>query len=175
MSIPALYKEYRIFASKAPTPNELAPQIFTSTIFAKNEISARSKMSHILNKKHKVKSTNTVFLKIEELSDENDEYVIKNYGIQYVYKSKTGVHNMYKEFRGLSRCDVVGMLYQDMAGRHKAKDNDIKIVEVKEVEKEELKRLNVIQFTKENVSFPIFKKRLACEKGFVGENEKFFA
>ncbi|KAM0675903.1 60S ribosomal protein L20B [Gurleya vavrai] len=175
MSIQTLFKEYKIFASEIPSQKNPQPQIFTSSIFAKNEVSARSKMSHILEKKHKIKSKNSVFLKIEIIENENKSFKIKNYGISYVYRSKNGLHNMYKEFRGLTRCDVVDMLFQNMAGKHKASENDIKIVSVDELENENLKRLNVIQFTKEDINFPIFKKSLAIEKVFVNENEKYFA
>ncbi|KAM0678797.1 60S ribosomal protein L18A [Binucleata daphniae] len=175
MSHKTLFKEYKIHASKKPTEKEAQPQIFVSNIFAKNIVQARSKMTQILNNKHKIKSTNTLFLKVEEIPNANEECVIKNYGIQYVFRSRRGLHNMYKEFRGLSKCDVVGMLYQDMAGKHKAKEGSLKIVEVKELKADELKRLNVIQFTKENVSFPIFKKRLTKNEIIVNENEKYFA
>lgn len=175
MSHKTLFKEYKVYASKTPTEKEAQPQIFVSNIYAKNVVQARSKMSQILNKKHKIKPTNAVFLKVEEIPNGNDEYQIKNYGIQYVFQSRTGIHNMYKEFRGLSKCDVVGMLYQDMAGKHKAKECALKIVEVKELKNEDLKRLNVIQFTKDNVAFPLFRKRLATNEIILGENEKYFA
>lgn len=175
MSHKTLFKEYKIHACKKPTDKEAEPQVFVSNIFAKNIVQARSKMTQILNSKHKIKSTNTVFLKVEEILNGNEECAIKNYGIQYVFRSRKGLHNMYKEFRGLSKCDVVGMLYQDMAGKHKAKEGSIKIVEVKELKNDELKRLNVIQFTKENVAYPIFKKRLTMQKTIVSENEQYFA
>ncbi|KAJ7755395.1 hypothetical protein DFH07DRAFT_743405 [Mycena maculata] len=37
------------------------------------------------------------------------------------YDSRLGTHNMYKEFRDLSRADTVKSLYQDMVARHRAR------------------------------------------------------
>lgn len=36
-------------------------------------------------------------------------------------------HNMYKEFRELSRADAVHALYQDMAARHRARFRSIQV------------------------------------------------
>ncbi|KAL0264013.1 UNVERIFIED_CONTAM: hypothetical protein PYX00_010967 [Menopon gallinae] len=153
-------KEYRIYGSKIPTEQEVEPQIFFHDVFAKNEIVARSRFNNLMKTRYKIKPGKLVVLKIEELLEDIKDMKIKNYGIQLVYRSKKGIHNMYKEFRSISRCKAVEMLFNDMAGRHKAKRDDIKIVSVKELATEELRRDKVIQFTKENVMYPIFKKKL---------------
>lgn len=98
---------------------------------------------------------------------------VKNYGISYVFKSKGQQINMYKEFRALSRCDAVSMLYHDMAGRHSANRDNIFVVEVKEVEVEEMKRMNVIQFTGE-IKFPYFRKKANTRETFVSEGVRFY-
>ena len=46
---------------------------------------------------------------------------VKNFGIWLRYNSRSGTHNMYKEFRELTRADAVNHLYQDMAARHRAR------------------------------------------------------
>jgi large subunit ribosomal protein L18Ae len=52
---------------------------------------------------------------------------VKNFGIWIRYDSRSGTHNMYKEFRELSRTDAVEALYQDMAARHRARFGSIHV------------------------------------------------
>lgn len=52
---------------------------------------------------------------------------IKNFGIWIRYDSRSGTHNMYKEYRELSRVDAVNALYQDMAARHRARFRSIHV------------------------------------------------
>jgi ribosomal protein L20A (L18A) len=52
---------------------------------------------------------------------------IKNFGIWIRYDSRSGTHNMYKEFREMSRTDAVEALYQDMAARHRARFGSIHV------------------------------------------------
>lgn len=61
----------------------------------------------------------------------------KNFGIWLRYDSRSGIHNMYKEFRELSRVDAVHALYQDMAARHRARFRSVQILRVAEIEKTE--------------------------------------
>lgn len=167
-------KEYRIYGSKIPTEQEVAPQIFFYNVFAKNEIVARSRFNNLMKTKYKIKSGKIVVLKIEELVEDLKDMKIKNYGIQLVYRSKKGIHNMYKEFRSISRCKAVEMLFNDMAGRHKAKRDDIKIVSIKELCAEDLRRDRVIQFTKDDVMYPVFKKVLNSKDDFVLKGTNIF-
>lgn len=46
---------------------------------------------------------------------------VKNFGIWLKYDSRSGTHNMYKEYRDLSRAEAVEAMYQDMAARHRAR------------------------------------------------------
>ena len=52
---------------------------------------------------------------------------VKNFGIWLRYDSRSGTHNMYKEFRELSRTDAVKRLYLDMAARHRARFRSIHV------------------------------------------------
>lgn len=52
---------------------------------------------------------------------------MKNFGIWLRYDSRSGTHNMYKEFRELSRTAAVKSLYQDMAARHRARFRSIHV------------------------------------------------
>ena len=46
---------------------------------------------------------------------------VKNFAIWLRYNSRSGTHNMYKEYRALSRAEAVESMYQDMAARHRAR------------------------------------------------------
>ena len=52
---------------------------------------------------------------------------VKNFAIWLRYNSRSGTHNMYKEYRGLSRAEAVESMYQDMAARHRARFGSIHV------------------------------------------------
>ena len=52
---------------------------------------------------------------------------VKNFGIWIRYDSRSGTHNMYKEYREMSRTDAVEALYSDMAARHRARFRSIHV------------------------------------------------
>ena len=52
---------------------------------------------------------------------------VKNFGVWLRYDSRSGTHNMYKEYREMSRCDAVHAMYQDMASRHRARFRTIHV------------------------------------------------
>jgi len=55
---------------------------------------------------------------------------VKNFGIWLRYDSRSGTHNMYKEFRELSRVGAVEALYQDLAARHRARFRSVHVSRV---------------------------------------------
>ncbi|MBE3045091.1 hypothetical protein IMZ48_21565 [Candidatus Bathyarchaeota archaeon] len=52
---------------------------------------------------------------------------VKNFGIWVRYDSRSGTHNMYKEYREMSRTDAAKSLYSDMAARHRARFRSIHV------------------------------------------------
>jgi len=52
---------------------------------------------------------------------------VKNFGIWIRYDSRSGTHNMYKEYREMSRTDAVESMYQDMAARHRARFRSVHV------------------------------------------------
>lgn len=63
---------------------------------------------------------------------EKSPLVIKNFGIWLRYDSRSGTHNMYKEYRDLTVTDAVARMYQDMAARHRCRGQSIQIIKVRE-------------------------------------------
>jgi large subunit ribosomal protein L18Ae len=52
---------------------------------------------------------------------------VKNYGVWLRYDSRSGTHNMYKEYRNVSRALAVESLYHDMAARHRTRFRSIHV------------------------------------------------
>lgn len=81
---------------------------------------------------------------------------VKNFGIWIRYDSRSGTHNMYKEYREMSRTDAVEALYQDMAARHRARFRSIHILKVVELENaEQVKRPYIKQLISKGLKFPL--------------------
>lgn len=88
------------------------------------------------------KSTGEI-LTVNEVREKNSR-IVKNYGIVLRYNSRSGTHNMYKEYRDVSLCGAVEQMYSELAGRHRARFSSIQIVETRVVPagKRALKRYN---------------------------------
>ena len=80
---------------------------------------------------------------------------LKNFGIWLRYTSRSGVYNMYKEFRDMTRVGAVRQLYQEMAGRHRARWSTIQIIRVDTVASKDLRRVNTKQFINSQIKFPL--------------------
>ncbi|KAG0441658.1 60S ribosomal protein L20-B [Dictyocoela muelleri] len=152
-----IVKEYKIYGSKIPTPGNPNPTVFITTIFAPNQIIARSKHNKLMKIQKKLKSSKSVILKIEEIK-ENHEMTVKNYGVKLSFKSKRGKKSiMYKEVRATNRCEAVGSIYSDMAGKHSAKPGMVDIIEINVIAEGDVKRNYIKQFMVDDVEYPIEK------------------
>ena len=80
---------------------------------------------------------------------------VKNFGIWFRYESRTGTHNAYKEYRELSLTAAVAAMYQDMAGRSRAKSTAIQILKTSELKPDECKRTTVKQYHSSKIRFPL--------------------
>lgn len=85
---------------------------------------------------------------------------VKNFGIWLRYNSRSGTHNMYKEYRDLTRAAAVKTMYQDMAARHRARFASIHILKVAEIQKsEDVRRPYIKQLTTPKLRFPLPHRR----------------
>eukprot|EP00967_Tisochrysis_lutea_P086697 scaffold122264_cov41-Tisochrysis_lutea.AAC.1 len=82
------------------------------------------------------------------------------------YESRTGTHNAYKEFRALKLTDAVNQLYQDMAGRSRAKSSAIQIMKTAELKPEECKRTTVKQMHSSTLKFPLPHRVVKTPKAY---------
>merc|ERR1711860_198313 len=78
---------------------------------------------------------------------------IKNIGIWMRYVSRSGTHNMYREYRDLTAAGAVTQCYRDMGARHRARPATIQIIRVEEVSSSKCRRANVKQFHNSKIRF----------------------
>ena len=71
---------------------------------------------------------------------------IKNFGVWIRYDSRSGTHNMYKEYRELTRSHAIAACYQDLAARHRARFSNIQIIKIAEVATKDVRRAYTKQF-----------------------------
>ncbi|KAL9595575.1 MAG: hypothetical protein Q9219_006371 [cf. Caloplaca sp. 3 TL-2023] len=148
-------KEYQVIGRHLPTETNPTPKLYRMRIFAPNTVVAKSRFWYFLMKLRKVKKANGEIISLNEIHEKRPQRV-KNFGIWIRYDSRSGTHNMYKEYREMSRTDAVEALYQDMAARHRARFRSIHILKVVEVEKTaDIKRPYIKQLLTKNLKFPL--------------------
>ena len=74
----------------------------------------------------KVKKANGEIVSIEQVKEKRPT-AIKNFGIWLRYDSRSGTHNMYREYRDLTVCSAVTQCYRDMGARHRARAHSIQV------------------------------------------------
>jgi large subunit ribosomal protein L18Ae len=123
-------------------------------LFAPNPVVARSRFWYFLRKLKKVKKAAGEIIAFNQVHEKRPEK-IKIYGIWIRYDSRSGTHNMYKEYREMSRCEAVAACYQDMASRHRARFRSIQIIRVAEVKAEDARRPYIKQLLGDDLKFPL--------------------
>lgn len=89
---------YHVVGRRSPTEANPQPQIYRMRIFAPNEVVAKSRFWYFMRQTAKMKKASGEILAVNEIRDRNTRNV-RNFGVTLKYTSRTGVHNMYKEFR----------------------------------------------------------------------------
>merc|ERR1711907_333485 len=79
-----------------------------------------------------------------------------NYGIVLKYLTRTGIVNMYKEYRDNTLCGAVSQMYNEMAGRHSAPSESIHIIKTLIQPDSKVLRPQIVQYTKAGLSYPKF-------------------
>ncbi|KAJ3307485.1 60S ribosomal protein L20 [Blyttiomyces sp. JEL0837] len=146
--------EYQVVGRKQPTEKEPVPKLYRMRLFAPNEVVAKSRYWYFLKKVNKVKKASGEIVAVNKIFEKKPA-TVKNFGIWLRYDSRSGTHNMYKEYRELSRTDAVAACYQDMASRHRARFGSIHIIKVAEVKASEVRRPYITQIIDPKLKFPL--------------------
>ena len=148
---------YEVVGRRKPTEKIVKPQIFRMKIFASNPVEARSRFWYYMRKLCRIKKANGELLSQSEIFEKNPNQV-KNYGIWLRYDSRSGTHNMYKEFRSTTLTGAVDQLYSEMAARHRARKGYVQIIRTAVVPSAAVKRENVSQFVDGNIKFQLLHR-----------------
>lgn len=90
---------------------------------------------------------------------EKNPTTIKNFGIWLRYQSRTGYHNMYKEYRDTTLNGAVEQMYIEMASRHRVRFPCIQIIKTATIPAKLCKRESTKQFHNSKIKFPlVFRK-----------------
>lgn len=101
-----------------------------------------------------MKKTTGEILSVNEVFEKNPN-TVKNFAIWLRYNSRSGIHNMYKEFRDTTLCGAVEQMYADMNGRHRARASSVHIIKTAIVKAEDTKRPNIKQMHNTGIKFPL--------------------
>ncbi|XWS75711.1 hypothetical protein CRYUN_Cryun01aG0115500 [Craigia yunnanensis] len=164
------FHQYQVVGRGLPTEADEHPKIYRMKLWATNEVRAKSKFDlsfsflyvfffrYFLRKLKKVKKSNGQVLAINEIFEKNPTK-IKNYGIWLRYQSRTGYHNMYKEYRDTTLNGAVEQMYNEMASRHRVRFPCIQIIKTATIPAKLCKRDITKQFHNSKIKFPlVFKK-----------------
>ncbi|KAJ3299122.1 60S ribosomal protein L20 [Borealophlyctis nickersoniae] len=148
------FNEYQVIGRRLPTDKEPVPKLYRMRLFAPNEVVAKSRFWYFLKMVNKVKKASGEIVAINQIY-EKKPLTVKNFGIWLRYNSRSGTHNMYKEYRELSRTDAVEACYQDMAARHRARFTSIQIIKVATVKAADVRRQYIRQLLEPKLRFPL--------------------
>ncbi|KAF3762272.1 hypothetical protein M406DRAFT_347427 [Cryphonectria parasitica EP155] len=148
-------QEYQVIGRHLPTEANPTPALYRMRIFAPNSVVAKSRYWYFMRGLKKVKKATGEIVSLNVIHEKHP-LKVKNFGIWIRYDSRSGTHNMYKEYREMSRTEAVEALYQDMAARHRARFRSIHILRVVELEKsDDVKRPYIKQLLSKNLTFPL--------------------
>merc|ERR1712228_396 len=167
--LPTGQSQYMVAGRYVPnakyTADSAQCKVYRMKLFAKNKVVARSRFWYFMGRLCRVKKANGQILSVNQIYDKNPE-VVKNFGFWFRYDSRTGTHNAYKEFLAMKLTDAVNMLYQDMAGRSRAKAAAIQILKTAELEPKDCKRPIVKQLHSSKIKFPLPHRVMKTPKEF---------
>eukprot|EP01089_Gocevia_fonbrunei_P019712 TRINITY_DN706_c0_g1_i1.p1 TRINITY_DN706_c0_g1~~TRINITY_DN706_c0_g1_i1.p1 ORF type:complete len:179 (-),score=25.74 TRINITY_DN706_c0_g1_i1:77-613(-) len=157
--------EYQIIGRHIVTDKAPRPKIYRMRIFAPNEVVAKSRFWYFFSKIHKIKKAQGEILSINQIYERRPK-TIKNFGVFLRYNSRSGTHNMHKEYRDTTRNGAINQMYAEMASRHQARYSNIQIIEVNELKAAQCRRVNVQQFHDSKIKFPMPSRpaRVALKK-----------
>eukprot|EP00538_Stauroneis_constricta_P009330 CAMPEP_0119546656 /NCGR_PEP_ID=MMETSP1352-20130426/979_1 /TAXON_ID=265584 /ORGANISM="Stauroneis constricta, Strain CCMP1120" /LENGTH=183 /DNA_ID=CAMNT_0007591377 /DNA_START=110 /DNA_END=661 /DNA_ORIENTATION=+ len=174
MTVAGLMKQFQVVGRKAPTEEVENPEAYRMIIFAPNAVIAKSKFWYYMHQFRKMKKTTGEILDCVELVEKNTR-IVKNYGIWLRYSSRSGTHNMYREFRDVTLTGAVSQLYDEMAGRHRCRPRSIQIIRTAIVGAKDLKRVNPMQFAQAKVKFPLPHRVTSGKRGQKALTDRTFS
>ena len=154
-------RRFIVIGRSLPTEENPTPEIIVVRVYARNQVFARSqfwKTNRVINK---IKKSQGEVLKIQEIF-EAGKVKARNYGIFLKYRSRTGVHNCFKEYRDINLKGAINQMYNEMGGNYKANNERVEIIRTVEITNEKDLRIRNPRcrqwMNTEEIMFPVWKK-----------------
>ncbi|XP_054996025.1 60S ribosomal protein L18a-like [Sorex araneus] len=147
-------REYKVVGRCLPTPKCHTPLLYRMRIFAPNHVVAKSSFWHFVSQLKKMKKSSGEIIYCGQVL-EKSPLQVKNFGIWLRYDSRSGTHNMYREYRDLTTAGAATQCYRDMGARHRARAHSIQIMKVEEIPASKCRRPPVKQFHDSKIKFPL--------------------
>merc|ERR1719506_2870564 len=148
-------RQYWVVGRQTPSEANADPTCYRIRVFAKNTVLARSRFWYEMKRQNKVRKCQGEIVSVSEIFERKSS-AIKNYGIVLKYLTRTGVVNMYKEYRDNTLNGAISQIYSEMAGRHSARSDSIHIIKTVIQPNNKVVRLQTVQWTKTSLKFPKF-------------------
>eukprot|EP00056_Hartaetosiga_gracilis_P014073 m.239633 g.239633 ORF g.239633 m.239633 type:complete len:180 (-) comp13956_c0_seq1:202-741(-) len=162
MKVTGELNQYEVVGRKFPTEKDPNPKLYKMTIFANNITVAKSRFWYFLSQLRKMKKSTGQILKISQIYEKHPND-IKNFGIWLRYDSRSGTHNMYREYRDLSLAAAVTSLYREMASRHRCRARSIQVIRTDIIPSNKLNRPYMKQFLNSKIKFPLPHRRVPAQ------------
>ncbi|XP_064632796.1 large ribosomal subunit protein eL20-like [Lineus longissimus] len=146
--------EYKVVGRSYPTEKCRVPPLYQMQIFAPNNTTAKSRFWYFANKLKKMKKSAGEIVFASRVF-EKKPCTVKNFGIWIRYDSRSGTHNMYKEYRDLTISGAVTQCYRDLGARHRARAHSVQIMKVQAIPSSKCRRAYVKQFHDSKIRFPL--------------------
>uniref|UniRef100_A0A7N8XUN4 Large ribosomal subunit protein eL20 n=1 Tax=Mastacembelus armatus TaxID=205130 RepID=A0A7N8XUN4_9TELE len=138
-------KEYKVVGRLLPSSKNPIPPLYRMRIFAPNHVVAKSRFWYFVSQLRKMKKASGEIVYCG-LVHEKTPLKVKNFGIWLRYDSRSGTHNMYREYRDLTTSGAVTQCYRDMGARHRARAHSIQIMKVQIIAANKCRRPAIKQF-----------------------------
>eukprot|EP00899_Mesostigma_viride_P012499 jgi/Mesvir1/2124/Mv16651-RA.1 len=148
------FHQYQVVGRALPTERDANPKIYRMKLWSTDEVRAKSKFWYFLRKLKKVKKSHGQMLACNEIFEKRPT-TAKNFAIWLRYQSRTGYHNMYKEYRDVTLNGAVESMYHEMASRHRVRAGGIQIIKTATIMPKECKRASTKQFHDSKIKFPL--------------------
>ena len=149
----AQLRQFYVVGRALPSDSNENPELFRMRVFARDAVLARSKFWYQMKRQHKVRKIQGEIISTTEIFEKKTG-AIRNYGIFLRYLTRADTVNMYKEYRDVSLCGAVSQMYMEMSGRHSAALDSIQIIRTSVLDKSNVRRAQISQFTNEKIRFP---------------------
>ncbi|XP_039400749.1 60S ribosomal protein L18a-like [Mauremys reevesii] len=153
MKVSGTLRVYKVVGRCLPTPKCPTPPLCRMRIFAPNHVVAKSRFWYSVSQLKMMKSSREIAYCGQVC--EKSPLRVKNFGIWLHYDSRSGTHNMYREYRDLTTAGAVTQCYRDMGARHRACSHSIQIMKVEAIAASKCRRPAVKQCHVSKIKFSL--------------------